>query len=324
MSGTSVEHVDVLVTRTALQKVFFNMFAFDSPEELLAAVDRMDVDVDTLARCRDIRYVLADGWLYWFFFTKGYLQYRRAGRVENGNAYYDYLVKHFIAQGHNPAMREQLEDREFAAERVARRYRDFDLLAAKAGAEVVPDVNPIRVTVSDPPSPHPYLFYARDRDSPVVVRAIDGWHRMCSARLCGIQILRCDVFDEDLGNKAIRGVIDTFACRDGRLVVSGWWLNPEQPIYNYELRRGGKTIATGIPVKRPDIKSANPGIVHAERAGFAIDCAWKFPPEDATDLLMVGLQDIIPVGVLRVPSAADQLVEGRGNAVPVAIEMDNR
>jgi hypothetical protein len=307
LSEINTEHVYVDVARTALHRQFFDTLSFDSPRDLLAAIDRMHLDVDTLARSRDIRFKLADGWLYWLFFTKGYLQYRGSGRIEEGNVYYDYLVKHFLAHGHNPACKD-LENPEAAAERVIRRYHDFDLLVANAGADFVPELGSIRVTVSTPPPPRPYLFYSKGSVDPVLVRAIDGWHRMCSARICGIDVLRCEVIEEDLDNKPINGVVEAFSCSDGRLVASGWWLNPEKEIYNYELRLNGRTIANGIPVNRPDIKAANQAVPHADRAGFAIDCSSTLSPDDASELVLVGLQDIIPIGVLRLAPAADEQV----------------
>src|SRR5918994_2932813 len=156
--GSSYVQIDVV--RTNLQKRFFDVFDFDTPSELLDAVDGMEVDVDTISRCRDIRVPpggLADGWLYWLLFAKGYLQYRKSSAISAGNVYYDYLVSYFLDQGHNPGMRDDLENLEMAAERVARRYRDFERLArTQANGDSKP-LNPIRVTVSDPPAPSPYL-----------------------------------------------------------------------------------------------------------------------------------------------------------------------
>jgi hypothetical protein len=294
--------VEIDVVKTSLQKSFFSVFSFDSPDELIAAIDGIDVDVRSLSRCRDIRYSLADGWVYWFLFAKGYLQYRKAGGVEPGNVYLDYLVEYFLAHGHNPAMRQDLEDHERAAERVARRYRDFDNLAGVDSAGAAEVVNPIRVTVSHPPSPHPYFFFPSHGENPIIVRAIDGWHRMCSARLSGVRVLPCEVVDEDLDSKTIDSTVDVFTWEDGRILVSGWWLHPELPIYNYELRLRGHTLATGTPLSRPDIKAARPDIPHAEYSGFAIDCPCN-SAHDSADLVLVGMQDIIPVGVVPLTPA---------------------
>jgi hypothetical protein len=199
-------------------------------------------------------------------------------------------------------MRKDLEDHEMAAERVARRYRDFDSLASVAAGDTSAAVSPIRVTVSNPPAPHPYFFFPRGGENPIIVRAIDGWHRMCSARLSGVPVVRCEVVDEDLDSKSIDSVVDVFTWEDGRIVVSGWWLHPERPIYNYELRLRGHTLATGTPLSRPDIKAARPDIPHSEHSGFAIDCPCN-SAHDSADLVLVGMQDIIPVGVVHLTPA---------------------
>jgi hypothetical protein len=294
---TSLVTVDV--ERTRIHDAFFRMFAFDSPDELLNAVDGMDVDLSSLARCRDIRVNLADGWLYWFLFTKGFLQYRQRGDVERGNVYLDYLMDYFLAHGHNPAMRHDLEDFEIARERVMRRYRDFDAFSKQPAPDEGYDVAPIRVTTSEPPAPFPYQFFVTGSDEPIIVRAIDGWHRLCSARLCGVSSIRCEVIPERLSSRPIDGAIERLTQDSSRLSISGWWLNPEEPIYNYELRSGGRTIAAGVPVLRPDIQEAHPDIAHAARSGFAVEC--NLPGDEQTPpLLLVGLQDIVPVGVLDI------------------------
>jgi hypothetical protein len=303
VSTTTQTFVDVDVEKTGLHRRFFDVLPFDDRGELLEALELMEIDVATLARCRDIRVNLADGWLYWFLFTKGWLQYRKQGRVERGNAYLDYLVDHYLVQGHNPAMRRDLENIDFAVERVVRRYRDLDVLAESVGAKHVTDLTPIRITVSDPPSPHPYRFFTTDSNTPIVVRAIDGWHRMCSARLCDVGTLECEVIHEELAEKPIRGAIETVDVSDGCLILSGWWLNPEAPIYNYELRLDGKTIASGTPLARSDIKQAQPEIAHAEESGFFIECRLDLDNETEADLVLVALQDIVPVGVLDVPTS---------------------
>jgi hypothetical protein len=298
MSAEADLTVDVDVVRTALQRRYFDTFAFDSPAELLAAVDGMEIDVDSLAHCRDVRVRLADGWVYWLLYTKGLLQYREAGEVSPGNVYFDYLYRHYIAHGHNPAMRRDLEDPAIARERVLRRYRDFDKLSRLAAGDESGIVDPIRVTVSTPQSPHPYLFYAIDVEEPIVVRAIDGWHRMCAARLAGVASLRCEVIHERLDNDALSGTPESIVKLDGAISLTGWWLDPGRPIYNYELRIGGRTVGSGTPIRRPDIAEAFPDVVHAAWSGFHVEAQL---PDDlpSGELVLVGLQDIVPVGAFR-------------------------
>ena len=299
--GTT-EIVDVDVERTALQHRFFEMFAFDSLGELLAAVDGMTFDLEALARCRDVRDWLADGWVYWLLYTKGWLQYRSAGDVLPGNVYFEYLFRHYLAHGHNPAMRGDLEQPDRAAERVRRRFRDFDkLLRAKAGHDV--PIDTIRVTVSDPPPMHPYRFHVVGGNAPIVVRAIDGWHRMYAARLVGVSTLRCEVVHERLDNDGLMGVTELLVRSGDTLVASGWCLDATRQIYNFELRLGGRTIAAGTPVLRPDIAAAHPDVIHAASSGYHMEA--HLPPDAAGELIVVGLQDIVPVGAVRLGDASD-------------------
>jgi len=290
--------IEIDVVRTALQRRFFDMFSFDTPDELLAAIGGLELDVDALARCRDVRDRLADGWVYWLLFTKGWLQYRSAGSIGEGNVYFDYLYRHYLAHGHNPAMRADLDHPQTAAERVRRRYADLDLLVRMAAGDDGASVAPILVTVSDPPAPHPYPFYAVGADEPVPVRAIDGWHRMCSAQLAGWPTLRCTVVQERLTAASLQSAIDRFTCEGGAVTLSGWWLDPDRPIYNYELRLDGRTIGSGTPVRRPDIAEAHPDVVHAAWSGFSL-CADLPAGAGPGELVLVGFQDIVPVGALR-------------------------
>jgi hypothetical protein len=209
-------------------------------------------------------------------------------------------------------MRDDLENLEMAAERVARRYRDFERLAHAQANGAGKPLDPIRVTVSDPPAPSPYLFFPADADTPIVVRAIDGWHRLFSARLCGVSTLRCEVIDENLAGKHIDGVVEECSFARGRLTVSGWWLDPQCAVYNYELRLRGETIATGTPVRRADIARAHPEVLHAKQSGFAIDCPRQLSLDDVSDLLLVALQDIIPVGILRLTARGVEAVGLQG------------
>lgn len=291
-------HIEVDVARTRLQRRFFETFAFDSSAELLAAIDGIDVDLSSLARSHDVRKLLADGWVYWFLFAKGYLQYTQAGDVEVGNVYLDYLTRYYLGHGHNPAMRGDLEHLETAKVRVVQRYRDLDQLRLIATGETTDALTPIQVTVSSPAPPHPYHFYPVNSDEPELVRAINGWHRMCSAALAGVETLACEVIDERLVEHVIDGVIEHQAVVDDRLIISGWWLHSTDPVYNYELRVGPRTAAVGTPIQRPDIQKAFPDVPHALQSGFRIEYALE-PGDAGRELSLVALQDIIPVGVLR-------------------------
>src|SRR4029453_3681294 len=86
---------------------FFDMFSFDTTEQLFAAVEGMDVDAAALARSHDARGRGYDGWVLWFLFLRGYLEYARNGEVGPGNTYSDYLIAHHD-QGVDPVVAKEV------------------------------------------------------------------------------------------------------------------------------------------------------------------------------------------------------------------------
>ena len=291
--------------REALQQRFFMMFRFDALDELLEAVDRMEVDVDALAKSREIRNLGAEGWVYWFLFTKGYVQYLEAGSIGEGNVYFDYLFGHYVEQGHDPGALWQLAEHDLAVERVARRYRDLDALRKEAaqGPEPPAATKPVRITVGDWPRDPPLHVYQAGSDGPLPVRHIDGWHRLCSARLAGFHTYPCEAVPENLHDQPVIGAVEEFRLGGGRLRLAGWYLHPEF-LVNHELRSGRQILATGAPAERPDVASSFPDIGHASASGFDIDIEYEPDPEVPTRFDLIVMHEILPVGsipVLHVP-----------------------
>jgi hypothetical protein len=296
-------YVNIDVDRTNLQKRFFSTFMFDSPDELLAAVADMHFELDTITRSVDARKFGADGWVYWLLFTKGYLQYAETGTIGPGNVYYDYLVNFYMQQGYNPGMRSHLSDPDMARERVARRFRDFDLFGNYTAQDTSPpsDVAPIRVTVSDPPPKLAYSFYEVGSDTPFLATAIDGWHRLCSAKLCGIKKLRCEVVPENLHLKPpIRGAVEHFSFDGRKLIIRGWWLHVDEPIYNFEVRVDGATVARGVPTEGPELEELFGQNLHGKTSRFAVDCECSLPTDAPLHFDVIAMRDIFPVGLLSV------------------------
>jgi hypothetical protein len=287
--------------REALQQRFFMMFRFDSLDELLAAVDRMEIDVDTLAKSREIKNLGAEGWIYWFLFTKGYIQYLKTGEIGEGNVYFDYLFGHYVEQGHDPGALWELAEHDLAVERIARRYRDFDMLRREGakGPDPAPGTKPVRVTVSDWPREPPLHVYEVGAEGPLPVRHIDGWHRLCSARLAGFSSYPCEAVPENLHDKPIRGAVEEFSFDGERLRLQGWYLDPEF-MANYELRTGRLILATGAPVDRRDVAAAFPHIGHAGASGFDIDIECELPADAPIRFDLVLMHEIFPVGVIPV------------------------
>jgi hypothetical protein len=301
-SGAPVRHFDVdLATapRAALQQRFFMMFRFDSLDELLEAIDRMEIDVGSLVKSREIKNLGSEGWVYWFLFTKGYVQYAKAGEITEGNVYFDYLVRHYMEHGHDPSAGWDPDEHETAVERVARRFRDFDGLrrVGAEGPEPPPDTKPVRITLRDVPRDPPLQLYEVGSDEPLPVRYIDGWHRLCSARLSGLSRFPCEAVPENLHDKRIRGTVEEFGFDGARLTLKGWALDPKAMV-NFELRSGRQILAKAAPTDRPDVAAAFGHLPHARTSGFDFDIECGLSADAPTRFDLVVMQEIFPVGVI--------------------------
>jgi hypothetical protein len=296
-------HVAVDLTRPprqALQQRFFMMFRFDSLEDLFDAVDRMEIDVNALSKSRESKNLGSEGWVYWFLFTKGYVQYMKAGEVEKGNVYFDYLTRHYFDQGHDPGSFWDLNVHDLAVERVARRYRDLDWLREQASArsDPPPEAKPARVTVDDRPRDPPLHLYEIGAEPPIPVRHIDGWHRLFSARLSGLVSFPCEADPENLHAKPIRGQLEGLAFDGTRVRITGWAFHPELPV-TFELRESGHVLARVGAIDRPDVAQVFPHLGLARASGFAIDLEWPRPADVPVRFDLIVMHEIDPVGVLR-------------------------
>jgi hypothetical protein len=188
------------IKRTCLQERFFSSFAFDSAEELLAAVAGMHIDLDSMIRNRDLSVFVYSGWVYWSLFVKGYLQYSETGVINEGNIYYDYMTRYYLPRAYDPGLSSQLADSATVIERITLRFRDFTFfrneLAHNPGG--LEQMAPIEVTVSDPPPPEgqALLIYESGAETPLAARLVDGWHRLFLAKLFGIEMLRYEIIHE--------------------------------------------------------------------------------------------------------------------------------
>ena len=183
--------------RTCLQERFFAAFSFDSRDELLAAVGDMTARVDTLAQSVDSRVFVYSGWVYWFLFLRGYLEFMESGELAAHNVYLDYLTRYYGPRGHDPGMTYDLVDPERARARVERR---FSLLGAAAAASAEPDrgcdVDAVVVVVGALPPDYPLRVFPVGSPEPLIGRLVDGWHRLFAARLGGVSSLPGRLSDE--------------------------------------------------------------------------------------------------------------------------------
>jgi SAM-dependent methyltransferase len=175
------------VQRTPWFDAFFSAWSFEGPEDLLAAVRSTSVDLEAMARNRDLSGQGLSGWTYWYLYLKGYTQYVEASGVEDSNIYYRYLTEYFEQdEGLAPVLR----DREAARTRVARRFEDFGSLGSSAEQ---PEFEPITIWTQEPAPVDAKLVFVDDSAAPLPATDIDGYHRLFAARVHGLEKVPVEV-----------------------------------------------------------------------------------------------------------------------------------
>lgn len=177
------------VQRTCLQERFFATFSFEKTDDLIAAVSEMEVGLDTISRSKDASLHVYSGWVYWFFFLKGYLEYREADEITDDNLYFNYVVQYYAPRGHDPGISPQLLDVKQARIRIGERFKSFDVIRANR-ADALDVVDPVMVTVGHPMPKHPLRVYPVGAPDSLGGRLVDGWHRLFSAKVADCPELR--------------------------------------------------------------------------------------------------------------------------------------
>jgi SAM-dependent methyltransferase len=197
------------VRRVRVHDRFFSVFSFDSGEELLQAVDALEIDLDRIAEARDLRRDVLSGSLYWLLFLKGYLQFEAAGRVEDSNIYFRYLVQRFDAKAHDPGIADLLADSEQARLRIERRFLDVRLFRRLIVGDLseLHRVAPVELALCPPGGERAATVFKIDSDRPVVGE-LDGYHRVFTARLFGVPWLPCRFVGDESEQAAVGDAID--------------------------------------------------------------------------------------------------------------------
>jgi hypothetical protein len=173
--------------RTRLQKQFFAVFSFDSSEQLLAAISEMEVGLHSIAQSLDSRNSVYSGWVYWFLYVKGYLQFAESNQVDDDNIYLGYLVRYYAPRGHDPGVAQELSDLGTARERVKQRFLLIPEAAEAATSESkIWNTRPVLVILDEQPPRFPLLVYPVGSAQPVGASLVDGWHRLFAARVSGV------------------------------------------------------------------------------------------------------------------------------------------
>ncbi len=294
-------HVDV--ARTLLQEKFFDTFGFDSTEELFAAVDGMDVDVAALARSQDARVGGYDGWVLWFLFLKGYLEYSSSAEVGPGNTYFDYLSGHH-GQALDPTVAQQV-DWDATRAYVVRQFEGMDRMrAAPESPEVVEQTPPIDVFTNEQAAGRLYV-YEPGAHNPITATRLDGWHRLFAARLFGVPRLRLEVIEET-DAKPVFGELEEFDFDGSRLHVAGWCIEADERLDLVEARLGATAVVgTTTTTLREDVAARFAHMPFARRTGFVIDkelgdeAAATARRDQLVRFRLTALQEWDPIGELN-------------------------
>jgi SAM-dependent methyltransferase len=199
LSENDGEQKYIDVANTCLQERFFSFFSFSSLDEIFAAISSLNIELDVIARSLDcVRYVYS-GWVYWFLFAKGYLQYVDSGAIDKNNIYHDYILRYYLPRGHDPGLKNLLRDPDLIPKRIERRFHDFDRFRkSPQDIEVLEQVAPIGIYFSESASENKLTLHELETGIVLEAVRVDGWHRLFSAKLCGVPKLHYQILQPAL------------------------------------------------------------------------------------------------------------------------------
>jgi SAM-dependent methyltransferase len=196
--SASIRRTAIDLDRTEWLTPFFETWRFDSPDDLIAAIQATQVDLPTFSRSGELRDQGLGSWGYWFLFVKGWIEYRGAGELHVGNTYLEYMTEHFDARRHDPGIEVLMSDGEMACERVALRFRDMDTCwdARRERSLQLNPLEPVTVRLQDPLPFGAKYVYESGTSHAIGPAMIDGHHRLFAARLAGATSARAEVVAE--------------------------------------------------------------------------------------------------------------------------------
>lgn len=163
-------------------KFLDNFFSRFDVKDLKGLGDILDIVLRKefeLSSCRDSKdYRLGiSGWLYWYYYLKGYKEYIDLGIVDSYNSYLNYLVAYYEDTKFDPDFESIIADRSKLVGRIAKR---FDTTRSMMKGEK--DIFPITLfnLQQDNERNRLYMTGSSNRFS---CEYIDGYHRLFSARL---------------------------------------------------------------------------------------------------------------------------------------------
>lgn len=283
----------------SVHRGFFEAWDYDSTADLLAAVGSTEISLQTLANNRNIARHGYSGWIYWFLYLKGWLDYRESGNAGPGNIYFDYMTTHYIPDGADTALGQAMRNPETAESIVLHRFADLDRFDEAEGADVSAAIDPIRAVIGHTPPAIPLKLVDAASGASIPARRLDGWHRLFGARALGAGRLRADVVTESRNLPLLRGDVESFVVADGEVEIVGWCFDLEGQLDAIELRLGGESMALTPPEQRDDVAAAFPELPQAGRSGFVLRGEPRNWKGEELRFELFGMRDWLPVGRLR-------------------------
>ena len=292
--------VDINVADTRLHERFFAAFPFEKLREFR---ELPVPDLESFMELPGGENLGYSGWAYWLFYLRGYVEFVESGVVGRGNSYHEFLRRYFVPQARDRGLADELTNPLTAIERIARRFRDLDYYHRPGthNSAGLYGPAPVKLIMGEVPAEEGVPIYVWHSEAPLLVKRLDGHHRLFAARLFGVNEVRGEVIAEPTELAHVRGAVEAFRFDGKRLEIRGWCVDPRLEIESFEVRHGDIVLAQVGVEGRADVAERFPEVPHAFRSGFAVEQACELPIEKATRFEVIPRSDWLPIGRITVP-----------------------
>jgi SAM-dependent methyltransferase len=158
----------------------FPQTKYQSLNELLSFLNEIDLTIEDASQLPEY-FIGLSGWVYWYFFLKGYHNYKIAGDVLGDDIYCEYLKKYFSDINVDPELKLIIDDDAQLTHRVALRYQILTRFNEEQSWTAEP------LSVIDIKSAEANVALRElGKDIPFTCRALDGYHRIFCAKIINI------------------------------------------------------------------------------------------------------------------------------------------
>ena len=177
---SETRRLDLRKSEFLFLRSFFEKFSLVSPgslPELLAAIRSTQLSIEDAVLLPDYKLGLS-GWVYWFFFLKGYAYYSQRGEITDDNIYLTFIRRYFFDTRFDPKLEPVIQDMGKLRNRIGLRFKALDRLnAGRLWAE-----EPLRVIDPGASGAKVVLIQVND-EKPFSCAAFDGYHRIFCAKV---------------------------------------------------------------------------------------------------------------------------------------------